>query len=178
MTRAGSGAGATTNPANSGWGTPGIVPSGVVQVDESYDHTCAVTDQHQVWCWGRNDSGQLGQETNDGHVAEPLLVPDLANIVQVSVGAKTTCALDDQGQVWCWGGNSLGQLGDGTLTGRRQPGLVPNLPTAVEVEVGDQMACALVLNGSVWCWGRNQNGELGAGLTSDYSTDPVQVERW
>ncbi len=152
--------------------------SGVVQVDESYDHTCAVTDQHQVWCWGRNDSGQLGQETNDGHVAEPLLVPDLSDIVQVSVGAKTTCALDDQGQVWCWGGNSLGQLGDGTLTGRRQPGLVPNLPTAVEVEVGDQMACALVLNGSVWCWGRNQNGELGAGLTSDYSTDPVQVERW
>ncbi|MCD6499724.1 MAG: hypothetical protein J7M25_15640 [Deltaproteobacteria bacterium] len=152
--------------------------SGVVQVDESYSHTCAVTDQHQVWCWGRSSSGQLGQETTETYIDEPLLVPDLADIVQVSVGAYTTCALDDQGQVWCWGGNSHGQLGDGTLTSRWHPGVVLNLQAAVAVEVGDETACAEVFNGSVWCWGRNENGELGAGLTIDHSSDPVQVERW
>lgn len=84
-------------------------------------HTCALTGSAGVRCWGANYSGQLG---NGGRANVPaaVAVAGLASgIAAIAAGHSHTCALTSRGQVRCWGGNSSGQLGDGTTVGRRVP---------------------------------------------------------
>ena len=72
-------------------------------------------------------------------------------------------------QVWCWGDNGQGELGDGTTTSRIEPAPVLGLEQVVEVEAGASFACALTRNGTVWCWGFNDLGQLGRGDPIDTS---------
>ncbi|MBI2400283.1 MAG: hypothetical protein HYV23_04390, partial [Deltaproteobacteria bacterium] len=75
-------------------------------------HSCAVSSG-AVKCWGRNSSGQLGDDTVFDSFF-PVLVTGMTDAVQVSAGGSHTCALFSDGTVWCWGNNADGQLGDGT----------------------------------------------------------------
>jgi len=77
-------------------------------------HTCAVVGAG-VRCWGRNNAGQLGKAASPGASPKPNAVSGLpAAVASVAAGADFNCALLVNGQVWCWGDNSYGQLGDGT----------------------------------------------------------------
>ena len=76
------------------------------------DHSCAVRSDGSVWCWGANESGQLG----DGTVTDsdiPVQVVNVSGAKQVTTGNGFSCALDSAGAVWCWGKNDNGQLGIG-----------------------------------------------------------------
>jgi alpha-tubulin suppressor-like RCC1 family protein len=83
-------------------------------------HTCVVIEGGGVECWGRNDSGQLGDGTTSTH-ATPVRVIGLEGAVSVAVGGYHSCALLGTGRVKCWGRNGAGQLGDGTTTDRAAP---------------------------------------------------------
>jgi alpha-tubulin suppressor-like RCC1 family protein len=154
---------------------PEQVSTNVAQVSTGYLHTCAVKSDGSVWCWGQNGSGQLGDGTTTTRTS-PVPVMGLGGpVTQVSAGDDHTCALKSDGTVWCWGGNVLGQLGDGTTSGRATPAAVPALGSAVvEVSANDQFACARKTDGTLWCWGGNTDGELGNG-TLNNATTPVQV---
>lgn len=83
------------------------------------NHTCAVTEQDTVSCFGGNDQGQLGrgtvtEEIRFSGIHTPLDVAGLPAMTDVAVGGTHTCALDENGAVWCWGINSNGELGVGT----------------------------------------------------------------
>ncbi len=78
-------------------------------------------------------------------------------------GARHTCALYGSGEVWCWGDNDYGQLGDGTLAGAREPVRVKGIPPAVAIACGQAHSCAVANDGSVWCWGSNDAGQSGDG---------------
>ncbi len=82
------------------------------------------------------------------------------------VASLHTCARLGDGSVRCWGYNSRGQLGDGTMTNRPNPTLVPGLTGVIELAAGYH-TCARLGDGSVRCWGNNQWGQLGDGTTTN-----------
>ncbi len=84
------------------------------------------------------------------------------------------CAVQSNGTVQCWGDNTNGGLGDGTVTARTTPAPVVGLAPASQVSCGSRFACAVLRDGSVWCWGANNVGALGDG-TRMQSLVPVRV---
>lgn len=137
-----------------------------------YNHTCAVVEGGQVKCFGNNDQGQLGDATTKESwtsvwVADATGDGNLRNVTQIAAGSAHSCALSD-GKVYCWGANSKGQLGDGTVSRRTLPVLVKapggSAPlTGVDsISAGLNHSCAVA--GSVaYCWGANNDGQLGDG---------------
>ena len=77
--------------------------------------------------------------------------------------AAAAAAIDPGGVPWTWGGNSFGQLGNGTTTARRTPGPVTGLADVVDLHGGREHVAALRADGTVWVWGSNQQGQLGLG---------------
>jgi alpha-tubulin suppressor-like RCC1 family protein len=138
-------------------------------------HTCSVTNDGGVSCWGKNEEGQLGDGTvTDRHLPAPVAgLP--SGVALVSLSYAHGCAVLVSGAVKCWGRNDEGQLGDGTTQDRWTPGDVRGLPPVVSVAVGKNHACALSGGGAVYCWGRNEQGQLGVGSTFDKSLTPVAV---
>jgi len=100
-----------------------VVKSGSVPLTEALDvglgieHACALLADHTVWCWGRNQYGQLGTG-GTSMTPQPFAtqVPGLPDIVHIGVAAWTSCGLARDGVVWCWGYGPDGELGDGTFT--------------------------------------------------------------
>lgn len=93
----------------------------------------------------------------------------------VTTGGYHTCALMGDQSVWCWGQNTVGQLGDGAPGDSLTPVKVKGLPPALDVAAGEYHTCAVDTSNRVWCWGSNAYGELGIGTTSQDSNVPVQV---
>ncbi len=93
----------------------------------------------------------------------------------LSDATGVTCAILIDGTLWCWGGNVLGQLGNGTFEDSDVPVQVPGLTDVVDLNVWFGHVCALVGNGTLWCWGANQTGQTGSGLTGDFQPSPLKV---
>lgn len=142
------------------------LPSNVDQLAAGLYHTCALLSTGIVWCWGQNFDGQLGDGTIEDRRAFPIQVPNLDSVVAIAAGAYFTCALRSGGDVWCWGQNSHGQLGDGSFGEERAtPSPVADLTDAVHLAAGLQHACAIRASGQTVCWGDNELGAVGDGTT-------------
>jgi alpha-tubulin suppressor-like RCC1 family protein len=150
----GSGAGTLTSRL------PVTVPnlrSGVVAITAGVNHTCALTADGLVECWGENRSGELGTGTTSSGMSIPVDVVGLpAGATAIAAGTEHTCVLIRDGRVFCWGRNVVGQLGDGTLVDRPTAVPVAGLPGPIAaIAVGSNHVCALTTGGGVWCWGYN-----------------------
>jgi cysteine-rich repeat protein len=126
-------------------------------------HNCAHLLNGSAWCWGNNDHGQVGNGTQLQIHRRPVQVSHLTDVAQIVSGSDFNCARLVRGQVWCWGNNEDGQLGDGTEEPRLEPVRVGDITTAIDLAVLDGAVCALNSDGVVSCWGNNQYGEIGQG---------------
>ncbi len=104
-------------------GTPSRVAISleVLSIATGAHHACALSRDGAVWCWGANDRGQLGSSSLELLSSTPLRVQGVPKATAVATGDDFSCARTEDGRAWCWGNNSLGQLGDGTRVMRAEP---------------------------------------------------------
>ena len=155
--------------------------SDISQVSAGTYHSCAVrSTDGTVWCWGNNDSGQLGNNSTTSSLV-PVQVTSLTGVVVVDAGmdrrrnVSFSCALTQDSRIFCWGVNNTGRLGAGggdSLV----PVQVINLTNPVTLSVGDNVVGALQSDGIIKTWGFNGNGALGDGTTVSTSTPVTLVQ--
>jgi len=139
-------------------------------------HTCALVDVGGVQCWGRNDSGQLGDGTTvERYTAVHVQGMDVP-VTAITLGAIHSCALLETGSVRCWGDNVYGELGNGRSENSSNPVDVQGLADPiVQLEAGGAFTCALSEDGKLYCWGNGSNGLFGDGLAKVYRA-PILVD--
>jgi alpha-tubulin suppressor-like RCC1 family protein len=147
-------------------------------------HTCGLTPDGAVYCWGQNADGRLGNGFTQS-AARPVLVGADLRLTALAAGGGHTCALRDGGSIYCWGRNAEHQVG--ATTSETCPGGVAcaTRPVAVPLEgrfvflaTGSLHACAVRDDGVVYCWGSNQDGQLGDGLGIAHSAPtPVAFDQ-
>ncbi len=148
---------------------PGAVVGGLefVQLSLTGAHTCGVTTDRRLYCWGMNFYGQLGDGSSQ-HQSSPVAVAGNRQFRSVEVGQHYTCALSyPDNQAYCWGENSSGQLGDGTRTARSVPVAVRGGRAFRSLSAGYTHTCAVTMTYKTFCWGTNSNGQLGDGTLSN-----------
>jgi cysteine-rich repeat protein len=159
-----------------------------VQISAGLEHTCAVADSGNVYCWGRNDDGQLGYGhgdhlgDDDGETPAAIGPVDLDEpAIAVSAGSDATCVVFEGGNAKCWGRGTFGELAQGggfsgTIGAGNDPYQRPNQAPAIAFAAanGDRRVsagtghhlCATTPDGGVTCWGVGSFGQLGYGQAS------------
>jgi putative cell wall-binding protein len=155
----------------------------VVTYDRGYSHQCAVTVAGRVACWGSNWNAQLGDGTTQDR-QHPVWVSSDAltatTVVSVALGGVHTCALTADGEVFCWGGNSVGQVGTGSLASavfepvRVNGGALQGV-TARRLSVGQGHTCVVTVEERAVCWGANSGRQVSQ-IFSGAERLPVRVE--
>ena len=139
-------------------------------------HTCVIVDGG-VKCWGYDAWGLLGEGANPGSFADlyvPVSVKGISNVVALAAGVDHTCSLTSAGGVACWGKNTYGYLGDGSLTEARVPVDVVGLMSgASAVSAAETWTCAVAAGGAARCWGSNGTAKLLSDDDSVLSKVPV-----
>ena len=152
------------------------------------NRTCAILSNN-VWCWGKNNMGQLGDgTTSDSNI--PVKVRSIGDmkygkIIDIFTAQHHSCVLTQLGsnkKVYCWGSNEDGQLGNGS-SGAGNYSSVPvgvggTLAGKDVTSIGGtgDVSCAIV-SGKIYCWGRNNMGQLGFGNPGNpgFRATPVQI---
>jgi alpha-tubulin suppressor-like RCC1 family protein len=144
----------------------------VLQVESGSHHTCALTTQGEVKCWGYGGHGRLGNGAVSLANTLPVDVIGLGTTATaISVGTEHACALTSQGGVKCWGKNGNGRLGDGTTINRATPVQVTGLTSGVvAISAGGIQTCAVTSAGGLKCWGENATAAPGTADTLDRTT--------
>lgn len=150
------------------------------RVSAGFFHACGIDEGGAAWCWGNDSYGQLG----DGMMREPVsqsapvAVTGGHTFASISASRDFTCAITTAADLYCWGDNEVGQLGDGNGA----PALMAPRPVLVaggrkwkEVATAGSHACAITTDGEAFCWGQDRRGELGRGTAEASSNVPAPV---
>lgn len=146
-----------TIPPDEGDDTEPPPPSIVSSVALGYD-TSFILYGNAIYGFGSSASGQLGFTSTDP-TTRPVLIDDQHVWSQVDAGSTHACALTDAGDVYCWGDNTRGQLGQGDTAARLTPAIVALPAPATRIAVNFENSCAFV-GSALYCWGYNAENNL------------------
>jgi len=139
------------------------------KIASGYRHTCGLKTTGEAFCWGRNDNGQLGNNSSIQQNS-PQLVMTQDSFINITLGNAHTCGLTAKGKAFCWGFNGSGQLGNNSTTNKAIPTNVETSETFLSIRAGDSHTCAINEEYSIYCWGANSSGQLGIGSTEAKQT--------
>lgn len=148
--------------------TPTVVIGGYLfsSISAGGVHTCGLLLVGTTMCWGNNVGGQLGTGTPQDRF-EPTPVAGQPDFIQVSASTLAhTCALKANGEVWCWGRGSEGQLGNGSNEAKTTPTLVGGGVSFTSISTGGGHTCGIAADSSAYCWGFNERGQVGDGTNT------------
>jgi alpha-tubulin suppressor-like RCC1 family protein len=165
------------------------------QISAGYSHFCALLDNDTVKCWGRDYTGQLGQETNNLHIGNtsgemgdslpPINLGSGLTPIKIDSGRYHNCVLFENGKVKCWGLNSDGQLGVGDTAHRGDAAgemgdnlpfvILPSEDKVIDIEVSGYSTCVLTDKNEMKCFGQNTYGQLGQQHRYDIGTDALSM---
>jgi alpha-tubulin suppressor-like RCC1 family protein len=138
------------------------------QVSAGYGHTLGIKTSGELWAWGGSACGRLGDGTLTDKCSPIREFCSATNWCQVSVGNTHSAAIKTSGELWAWGSNRCGRLGDGTLTTRCSP--VREICSATnwcQVSAGYGHTLGIKTSGELWAWGSNASGRLGDGTLTN-----------
>ena len=149
--------------------------SGISDISIGNGHACALginnDSSGNLICWGDDDKGQLGT-FSIGSIGESS---DIMEWTHISLGESHTCAVADGTDVYCWGDNSLNQIGFGLGLSSNTPILIQKFPEGVqEVESGHHHTCIKLTSNDVKCWGWNAHGQAGIRTESGASLNSIE----
>lgn len=143
-------------------------------------HTCVLTQDGEVFTWGRGDDGRLGHG-DSGWKYVPRLVTALAGqvVTQITCGSYHTAAVTNNGELFTWGGGMYGKLGHGSESGCSVPRRVEALSGVhiSAVACGSRHTVAVTLAGALYSWGDKENGVAGHESTEGHQYIPKLVEK-
>lgn len=160
--------------------------SDIVAIAAGRAHALAVSADGSVWAWGSNASGQLGTGGGSATAGHPLTVlassgGALSGVASVAAGADSSYALTLGGELFSWGGNSLGELGDGTTSPRDRAVRVVAaegdgfLTEVADVAAGPHHALAIQEDGALWTWGADRRGRSASDTIPTARSRPMRV---
>jgi alpha-tubulin suppressor-like RCC1 family protein len=132
-------------------------------------HVLALGNDGTLWSWGYNGFGQLGNGNSSSSYVPVFVSSGFSLGTKIAAGAYHSLLISQTGQVWSWGRNGNGQLGNGTITNSYTPVLcsaVTDWNSLIFISAGKYHSLALKSDGSLWSWGYNNYGQLGHGNTS------------
>jgi alpha-tubulin suppressor-like RCC1 family protein len=142
-------------------------------------HSCGIrtgTLPEELYCWGNDLTGQVGNgSASNADVLSPALIGANGDWSMVEAGDQHTCGIR-AGELYCWGLNSSGQLGIGSIVNQSAPARVGTYADWTHVSGGTTHTCG-IRSGTLWCWGNNGQGQLGDGTFSTRNA-PVQIGTW
>ncbi|WP_437275309.1 hypothetical protein WME90_29150 [Sorangium sp. So ce375] len=156
---------------------PTVMLDDVSSVSAGLSHTCAGMiermGERRMYCWGHNESGQLGiggfNQKNT-----PQLLENLTSVALTAAGALHTCAAPALGAASCWGKGAQYRLGTGLVNDEALPREIPELVDVTRISLGARHSGAVVAGGKVLMWGDNTKGQLGDG-TQDPGLTPQPI---
>jgi alpha-tubulin suppressor-like RCC1 family protein len=130
------------------------------------NHTCGISTAGALYCWGRNFQGEVGDGTIVSHNTPVFIGAVEAPWSDVDAAALYTCGVTSSGAAYCWGDNTSGKLGNGTVSNSLVPVAVAGDLTFRTVSAASaDFACGVTSDNLGYCWGQNDVGELGDGTT-------------
>ena len=143
--------------------------------DDSRETTCGITLSGDLYCWGYNVHGQLGQGNTGASINEPKLISNGRKWRQVTIADLHVCAIDIAGDGFCWGWQNNGQLGDNTgTTDRYAPVAIKSPYKWRNLSAGVRSSCGITTENELYCWGAGGRYRLGTGSTAS-SNIPLKV---
>ncbi len=153
------------------------------QIAAGENHSCGITNSNKTYCWGRNNYGQLGDNSTNTSLV-PIDITDSGalsgkTVKFIGVGDAHTCAITSDNYVYCWGWNDYGQVGDNSFSTRQVPTAIYTSgflsgKTISSLAVGYRHNCVITSDNKAYCWGYDNDGQLGNNSTTD-SAVPVAV---
>ncbi|HEY8073686.1 MAG TPA: hypothetical protein VIF62_06250 [Labilithrix sp.] len=152
----------------------GISPGALREAVSGDGFSCGLLSNGDVRCWGKNESGELGDGTRND--SDDLAVPvhGIDESMMIAAGDHHACALQKSGLVACWGKNDRHQLSSGTTDPSSRPAPIVGLVGVQQIVARKNGTCARLAEGEVRCWGGNDDGILGDTRKPDHEV-PVTV---